>query len=71
MTDVNRDINAMWPYQRMMELAEEGYIGEFSEVNAGFMGGGGDQDTFRDTIGPEVAAMFKEEGVDIVLMTAG
>ena len=70
-TDVNRDINAMWPYQRMMELAEEGYIGEFSEVNAGFMGGGGDQDTFRDTIGPEVAAMFKEEGVDIVLMTAG
>ena len=48
-TDVNRDINAMWPYQRMMELAEEGYIGEFSEVKRWIYGRRGDQDTFRDT----------------------
>jgi len=70
-TDVNRDINSMWPYQRLQELVEAGFIKEFCDPNAGFMGGGGDIETFRTVIGPEVAKMFKEQGADIVLLTAG
>lgn len=70
-TDVNRDINSMWPYQRLLELVKEGYIKDFCEYNAGFMGGGGDIETFKNEIGPQVAEMFKEQGADLVIMTAG
>lgn len=70
-TDVNRDINAMWPYQRMQELVQEGFIKEFCEVNAGFMGGGGDIETFKNIIGAQVAELFKKQNADIVLLTAG
>ena len=70
-TDVNKDINCMWPYQRMQELEKAGVIKKFCDVNAGFMGGGGDIETFTNVIGPEVAQLFIEEGADVVLLTAG
>lgn len=70
-TDVNKDINCMWPYQRMQELEKAGVIKKFCDVNAGFMGGGGDIETFTNVIGPEVAQLFKEESADVVLLTAG
>lgn len=70
-TDVNKDINCMWPYQRMQELEKAGVIKKFCDVNAGFMGGGGDIETFTNVIGLEVAQLFKEEGADVVLLTAG
>ena len=70
-TDVNKDINCMWPYQRMQELEDEGFIKKFCDNNAGFMGGGGDVELLKEKIGPEIAEMFKEQGTDIVLLTAG
>ena len=70
-TDVNRDINSMWPYQRMIELVDSGFIKEFCETNAGFMGGGGDIETFTNEIGPEVAQLFVEQKADVVILTAG
>jgi D-proline reductase (dithiol) PrdB len=35
------------------------------------MGGGGNQEKFKNETGPAVAAMLKEEGVDAVILTAG
>jgi D-proline reductase (dithiol) PrdB len=70
-TDVNKDINCMWPYQRMQELEDKGVIKHFCDMNAGFMGGGGDVELLRTKIGPEIAELFKEQDTDIVLMTAG
>ena len=35
------------------------------------MGGGGDQEKFKNETGPAIAKRLKEEGVDAVLMTAG
>lgn len=70
-TDVNKDINCMWPYQRMQELEDEGYIKHFCDMNAGFMGGGGDVELLKTKLGPEMAELFKEQGADIVLLTAG
>lgn len=70
-TDVNKDINCMWPYQRMQELEDEGFIKYFCDDNAGFMGGGGDVELLRDKTGPEMAELFKKQGADIVLITAG
>jgi D-proline reductase (dithiol) PrdB len=70
-SDVNKDINCMFPIDRLNELAAEGFIGAVAPVHAGFMGGGGNQEKFKNETGPAVAAMLKEEGVDAVILTAG
>lgn len=69
--DVNKDINCMFPIDRIHELAKEGFIKSIAPVHIGFMGGGGNQEKFRNETGPEIARILKEEGVDAVLMTAG
>ena len=69
--DVNKDINCMFPITRLKELAAEGFIKACAPYHAGFMGGGGNIEMFTKKTGPEVAQMFKEEGVDAVLLTAG
>lgn len=69
--DANRDINCMFPIDRLKELAEEGFIGGVAPVHYGFMGGGGDQEAFTERTGPEIAQKLKEEGVDGVVLTAG
>lgn len=70
-SDVNRDINSMFPIERMQELAAEGYIKAVAPVNFGFMGGGGNIKVFTEETGPAIAKQLNEEGVDAVLMTAG
>lgn len=69
--DVNKDVNCMFPIERLQELAAEGFIKEVAPVHFGFMGGGGDQSKFTNETGPEIARKLKEEGVDAVLLTAG
>lgn len=69
--DVNKDINCMFPLDRLRELKEEGLIAEVAETQVGFMGGGGNQQKFTDETGPAIAKLLKDEGVDGVIMTAG
>ena len=69
--DVNKDINSMFPIDRIRELAAEGFIKEVAPTHVGFMGGGGNQQKFREETGPAIAKILKDEGVDAVLMTAG
>lgn len=69
--DVNKDVNCMFPIDRLHELAEDGVIKGVAPVHIGFMGGGGDQEKFKNETGPKVAELLKEEKVDAVLMTAG
>jgi D-proline reductase (dithiol) PrdB len=69
--DVNKDINCMFPIDRIHELAKEGFIKSIAPVHIGFMGGGGNQEKFKNETGPEIARILKNEGVDAVLMTAG
>ena len=69
--DVNKDINCMFPIDRLHELAAEGFIGSVAETHIGFMGGGGDQDKFKNETGPAIAKILKDEGVDAVILTAG
>lgn len=69
--DVNKDINCMFPIDRIHELAKDGFIKAVAPVHIGFMGGGGNQEKFKNETGPEIARILKEEGVDAVLMTAG
>ena len=70
-SDVNKDINCMFPIDPMRTLAEEGFIKALAPINIGFMGGGGDQRKFTEETGPEIAQKLKEAGVDAVLLTAG
>lgn len=70
-SDVNRDINAMFPIDRLRELEAEGFIGSIAPTLIGFMGGGGDVDRFRAEGGPAIAKILKEEGVDIAVFTGG
>lgn len=69
--DANRDINCMFPIDRMRELAQEGFIKDVAPIHYGFMGGGGNQEVFTDSTGPAIAKKLLEEDVDAVLLTAG
>ncbi len=69
--DVNKDINCMFPIDRLRELAEEHFIKEVAPMHFGFMGGGGDQEKFINETGPQIAQKLKLEGVDAVVLTAG
>lgn len=70
-SDVNKDINCMFPYQRLHELVKAGFIKSTAPFHYTFMGGGGNQEKFRNETGPDIAQRLKDEGVDAVLMTAG
>lgn len=70
-SDVNKDINAMLPIDRLRELANEGYIGSAAPTLVGFMGGGGNVEKFRNETGPAIAKIFVHEGIDICVLTAG
>lgn len=69
--DVNKDINCMFPLDRLRELKEEGFIKDIAPVHIGFMGGGGNQEKFKNETGPQIAKILKDEGVDAVILTAG
>lgn len=70
-TDVNKDINSMFPIDRIHELEKRGVIKSSAPLHIGFMGGGGDQEILKKQTGPEIAKVLLAEGVDAVLMTAG
>ncbi len=70
-SDINKDVNAMFPIDRLHELVEEGFIGSLSKETYTFMGGGGNVEKFKNETGPEIARKLKEQGVDIVLCTGG
>lgn len=69
--DVNKDINCMFPITRLRELQKTGLFKETAETHIGFMGGGGNQDKFKNETGPEIAKIFKDKNVDAVILTAG
>lgn len=70
-SDINKDVNAMFPLDRLRELRSEGFIGSLADVMYGFMGGGGNVDKFREETGPAIAKSLKEQDVDIVVCTGG
>lgn len=70
-TDANRDINSMFPLDRLRELAADGFIKQAAPSHIGFMGGGGDPEVLANVTGPEIARQLRAEEVDGVIMTAG
>lgn len=69
-SDINKDVNAMFPIDRLHELVAEGFIGSLPKETYTFMGGG-NVEKFRNETGPEIAKKLKAQGVDVVLCTGG
>lgn len=64
------DINVAYPIDRLREMAEEGVIGGVGPRHVSFMGAqAGGMNTIRKDTAPAVAKLFKEDGVDVVLLT--
>ncbi len=65
-----RDINVIFPYERMKEMESQGIIGSFADTCYGFMGfiPRTMMPGLLDDSAPEVAGMLKDDGVDAVLI---
>ncbi|HVN71158.1 MAG TPA: glycine/sarcosine/betaine reductase selenoprotein B family protein [Desulfomonilia bacterium] len=72
-TDADRDINIVFPVERLRELASKGLIGSLAQSHYGFMGHitGPHIYTLSEVSAPEVASRMKKQEVDCVLLTPG
>lgn len=72
-SDADRDINIVFPIQRLWALQREGMIGEIAGKHYGFMGHIKERhiQTLVNQEAPNVAQRLKDDHVDIVLLTPG
>ena len=72
-SDADKDMNIVFPIDRLGELKEEGVIGGVTKEHFGFMGhiDGRHIDTFITKTAPEVARLIKATEADAVLLTPG
>ncbi|MFC1770157.1 glycine/sarcosine/betaine reductase selenoprotein B family protein [Nitrospirota bacterium] len=71
--DADKDINIVFPIDRLREFADEGRIGEVAPTHYGLMGHlmGKHIDTLLNETSPGIVKRLKEEAVDAVLLTPG
>ncbi len=70
-SDADKDINIIFPVERVREFVEAGIIGKLSNTAYGFMGhiDGPHIQTLVQKSAPEIAQRLKKDDVDIVLLT--
>jgi D-proline reductase (dithiol) PrdB len=64
-----RDVNVVFPIDRVSELVAEGRVGRLGPNHYSVMGALQDVTAVRDQTAPELAARLVDDGVDIVLLT--
>jgi D-proline reductase (dithiol) PrdB len=71
--DADKDINIVFPIERLREFGKAGLIKSVAPVHFSFMGHivGPHIKTLTEVIAPAAAQRLKSEGVDIVLLTPG
>lgn len=71
--DADRDLNVVFPIQRLQEMAAAGVIGAVAPRHSGFMGhiDKHHMATLMAETAPRAAAELKADGVDAVLLTPG
>jgi D-proline reductase (dithiol) PrdB len=71
--DADKDINIVFPVERLREFEKEGLIGRVADRHYSFMGHiiGRHIPTLVDKNAPEIARALKNDHVDIVLLTPG
>jgi D-proline reductase (dithiol) PrdB len=68
-TLTQRDINIVFPIDRLRELVAQGEIGRLAPTNYSFMGAQRDWTKITTETAPDVARRLTDEGVDVVLLT--
>jgi len=70
-SDADKDINIVFPIERVRELKESGDIGDINDRHFSFMGHirGDHIDSLVSTTAPKVARCLNEDSVDIVILT--
>ena len=70
---IPKDINIVFPYQRLREFKAAGYIGNLATNHYGFMGHtvGRHVETLINETARVVAKMLLNDNVEIVLLTPG
>jgi D-proline reductase (dithiol) PrdB len=70
-SDAEKDLNIIFPLQRLQELQKEGVIGQLAEVHYSFMGhiDGRHIATLIGQSAQEVVKRLKQDQVDVVLLT--
>jgi D-proline reductase (dithiol) PrdB len=71
--DADKDINIVFPIDRLKEMRAEGEIKEIAEINYGFMGHIDEQHlkTLINVIAPEIAKRLKKNNIDAAILTPG
>ena len=69
--DADRDVNCMFPLDRLKELRDQGVIGGITKNAYSLMGFNPDPANLVEQTAPELAQRYKDEGADLVLMTCG
>ena len=71
--DADRDLNVVFPLERLQEMAAVGSIGAAAPRHPGFMGhiDKHHMATLMEETAPRAAAVLKADGVDAVLLTPG
>lgn len=67
--DADKDVNCMFPIDRLRELAAAGFIGGLTKTFFGLMGFVPNGRHVLEETAPEVARQLSAEGADVVLLT--
>ena len=68
-TAFSRDVNVVFPIDRLREFVTEGRIGRLGPHHYSVMGALHDVTQVRDETAPALAARLVDDGVDVVLLT--
>jgi D-proline reductase (dithiol) PrdB len=69
--DADRDINCMFPLDRLRELCDQGVIGGITSSAYTIMGFNPDPAPLLEKTAPELAHRYQASGADVVFMTCG
>lgn len=68
-TGIQRDLNLVYPVDRLRELVAQGTLGSLGPTNFSFLGAQRAYEGLQQESGPAVARQLRDEGVDAVLLT--
>ena len=69
--DADRDVNCMFPIDRLRELCDTGVVGGIAPYAYNIMGFNPDPVHLMEETAPELAKRYKADGVDLLFMTCG
>ncbi len=67
--DVEKDVNCIFPLERLGQLAREGAIGEFAETAYAIMGRIFRRTALQEELTPQILRSLKDAEVDVLLLT--